>query len=109
MWLKMYFQAHGDHQPPPFVVSTQTPKQMPRRCPLGCVRQGASSSPSKWAPKWIKGSTGGKQINFVKNYPRPLGVPKEVVLAYFEPVLPRSRPPNIPKMPSKWAIWGPQK
>ena len=119
-WIKTEFRRHLVHaQPPPFCgfQASESPNKTPR-------------PPYKWSlggpggqhiPRTV-GANGGstlvpvaKKIFFFKVVPRPLGMPKQVFLARFEPVVARFGPWKIPKclenepfQDQKWVKNGPK-
>ena len=58
-----------------------------------------------WGQQWVHRGAWGKNMIFSKVVPRPLGTPKQVFLAHFEPVVARFRAPKIPKCLQNGPFW----
>ena len=94
-WLKTEFRGHLVHPQPPLLVVSK-PRNHPMRRLDPCtsahlVEPEGSSARAQWGP------TVGPKNHFFQSCFRPLGMPKQVFLARFEPVVARFGPWKIPK------------
>ena len=109
-WLKTEFQGHLVHPQPPTFCGfhpSESPNETPRP-PYQCSLGGAGGQLGPRTVGANGGSTkvpGAKKIIFSKVVPRPLGMLKQVVLGYFEPVVARYGPWKIPKCLENGPFW----
>ena len=109
-WLESEFRGHLVHPQPPtfcgFQVS-ESPNKPPRP-PYQWSLGGAGGQPGPRTAGANGGSTrvpGAKKIIFPKVVPGPLGMPKQMFLGRFEPVVARFGPWNIPKCLENGPFW----
>ena len=110
-WLKTRFRGHLVHPQPPTLCGfhpSKSPKRTPRppyRCAL-CCGQLEARAETAGCQNGSTGSTGGKKMAVFKVAPRPRGMPKQVVLACFEPLVARFGPLKMAKCFENGCFWG---
>ena len=94
-------------QPPTFCGfhPSELPKRTPRPQylgPLGCGKLQAQAQ-TGGCPNGLTGSSRGKKMTFLKNYPRPCATLKHLFLDRFELVVAHFGPPKFPKcLENEW-------
>ena len=83
------------------------PKLTPRSLYLGPLGYGKlQKEAQKVGAKIVQqGRLGAQKMTFFKNDPRPHGMPKQVFLARYEPVVARCGPRKIPKCLENGLFW----